>query len=161
MAHFYFSDEAATAASGGVVVVSGAEARHAITVGRLARGERLSVGDGRGTVAVGTVSDVGAERFELLVEHIERTEAPSPAVWLAQALAKSDRDELAIQAATELGVDGVIPWAAGRSIVKWDAKKQLKSEQRWQSIVREASKQSMRNRIPELHPLASTSVLET
>ena len=42
---------------------------------------------------------------------------------LAQALAKGDRDELAIQAATELGVDAVIPWSAGRSIVRWEGAK--------------------------------------
>lgn len=160
MAHFYFSDEAASAVPGGSVVVSGSEARHAITVGRLKRGERLSVGDGRGTVAVGAVADIGADQFELHVASVDHTEAPSPAVWLAQALAKSDRDELAIQAATELGVDGVIPWAAGRSIVKWDGKKQLKNEQRWQNILREASKQSMRSRIPVSSQLASTSALE-
>ena len=36
----------------------------------------------------------------------------APGVVLVQALAKGDRDELAVQAATELGVDAVDPWAA-------------------------------------------------
>ena len=34
---------------------------------------------------------------------------------LVQALAKGDRDEQAIEAATELGVDEVVPWA-GRAL---------------------------------------------
>lgn len=139
--------------------VTGAEARHAITVGRLKVGERLSVGDGNGTVVAGEVSIVEADRFTLLAESVEIEDEPRPSLWLAQALAKNDRDELAIQAATELGVDGVIPWAAERSIVKWDAKKQAKHEQRWQSILREASKQSVRHRIPVLQPMTSTKTL--
>lgn len=139
--------------------VTGTEARHAITVGRLKLGESLSVGDGNGTIVVGEVSAVEADRFTLLAESVEIEDEPSPSLWLAQALAKNDRDELAIQAATELGVDGVIPWASARSIVKWDAKKQGKHEQRWHSILREASKQSLRHRIPVLRPLASTNTL--
>lgn len=159
MAHFYFSDGAASAVHGMTVEVTGSEARHAITVGRLKIGERLSVGDGHGTIAEGVVSAVGSDRFDIVVESVGVEDEPRPSLWLAQALAKNDRDELAIQVSTELGVDGVIPWAAGRSIVKWEGAKQRKHQQRWESILREASKQSLRHRIPELRPLASTSAL--
>ncbi len=159
MAHFYLSDDATSATPGSTVEVTGAEARHAITVGRLKPGERLSVGDGRGTMTTGVVSSVDVDRFALVVASIDIEDEPSPSVWLAQALAKNDRDELAIQAATELGVDGVIPWAAARSIVKWDGHKQLKNEQRWENILREASKQSMRHRIPAFRALSSTNAI--
>lgn len=159
MAHFYLSDQATDAAVGSVVAVTGSEARHAVTVGRLRAGERLSVGDGRGLIADGVVTLAEGDRFELAVESTRFEEPPTPAIWLAQALAKNDRDELAIQAATELGVDGVIPWAAGRSIVKWEGAKVRRHEERWSSILREASKQSMRHRIPLLRPLASTATL--
>lgn len=160
MAHFYLSDDATSAVLGGSVEISGSEARHAITVGRLKRGERLSIGDGRGTIVAGEVTAVEADRFTLVVESIDVEGESGPRVWLAQALAKGDRDELAIQAATELGIDGIIPWSASRSIVKWDGSKQRKHEERWRSIVREASKQSMRHRIPETRPLASTRSIE-
>jgi 16S rRNA (uracil1498-N3)-methyltransferase len=76
-----------------------------------------------------------------------------------QALAKGGRDELAIQAATELGVDAVIPWAAQRSIVRWDGPKALKGQQRWASIVREATKQSLRPWIPEVDDQLTTAQL--
>lgn len=159
MAHVYLSDEAADAVAGSMVAVTGSEARHAVTVGRLTVGERLSVGDGRGLIAEGVVTLADGDRVELKVESTRFEEPPSPAIWLAQALAKNDRDELAIQAATELGVDGVIPWAAGRSIVKWEGAKVRRHEERWASILREASKQSVRHRIPLLRPLASTAAL--
>lgn len=160
MAHFYLSDDATSAVVGASVEVSGAEARHAITVGRLKPGERLSVGDGCGTIVEGEVASVDRDRFSLVVESIDVEIETGPRLWLAQALAKRDRDELAIQTATELGIDGVIPWAAARSIVKWDGPKQRKHEERWRSILREASKQSLRHRIPAMLSLASTSAIE-
>lgn len=160
MAHLYFSDDAASAAPGSTLQVAGSEARHAITVGRLAAGERLTVGDGQGTLAHGVVSSVDGDTFTLAVESIDVEEEPNPSLWLAQALAKNDRDELAIQAATELGIDGVIPWASARSIVKWEGQKRLKNTLRWEKILREASKQSLRHRIPAVRPLASTAEIE-
>jgi 16S rRNA (uracil1498-N3)-methyltransferase len=74
-----------------------------------------------------------------------------------QALAKGDRDELAVQAATELGVSGVVPWAAERSVVRWEGPKRVKGEDRWRAIVREASKQSLRAFVPDVAPLAGTA----
>lgn len=159
MAHFYLSDTAAGAVAGATVAVTGSEARHAVTVGRLRVGERLRLGDGRGLIAEGTVTVVDPGRFELTVESSRFQEPARPALWLAQALAKNDRDELAIQAATELGVDGIVPWSAARSIVRWEGAKLGKHEQRWASILREASKQAVRHRVPELLPLASTAAL--
>ncbi len=159
MAHFYLTDDASHAVVGGTITVTGSEARHAITVGRLVVGERMRLGDGRGLIASGTVAAVDGDAFELRVESTLFDDEPSPQLWLAQALAKGGRDELAVQAATELGVDGVIPWAASRSIVKWVGAKVSKHEQRWRSILREATKQSVRSRIPALKPLATTADL--
>jgi 16S rRNA (uracil1498-N3)-methyltransferase len=159
VAHFYLSPTVTDAVVGSLVTVTDSEARHAVAAGRLRAGERLSLGDGAGTVVTGTVSRVEVGSFSVEVEESRFEEAPRPALWLAQALAKNDRDELAVQVATELGVDGVIPWAAGRSIVKWEGAKRARHEERWASILREASKQSMRSRIPELRPLASTAQL--
>jgi 16S rRNA (uracil1498-N3)-methyltransferase len=159
MAHFYLSPELASAAVGDLVTVTDAEARHAVTVGRLRVGETVSVGNGSGLVVSGAVRSAESAVFTIQVDSVNFEPAPSPAIWLAQALAKGDRDELAIQMATELGVDGIIPWAAGRSIVRWEGAKVRKHEERWASILREASKQSLRARIPELLPLASSAAL--
>jgi 16S rRNA (uracil1498-N3)-methyltransferase len=159
VAHFYLNEELTEATVGGRVSVTGQEARHAVTVSRIAVGESISVGNGAGLVVTGAV--VAAEPSEFVVEvaSVERSEPNSPAVWLAQALAKGDRDEYAVQQATELGVDGVIPWAAQRSIVKWKGARIRKGHDRWTAIVREASKQSVRTWIPEVGDLASTVVL--
>lgn len=139
-----------------VVELTGEEARHAIAVARVRVGERIAISDGRGLVVRGAVAAVDRDRLSLEVESIERSEAPTPALWLAQGLAKGDRDELAVQAATELGVAGVIPWAAERSVSRWDGPKASKGRERWAAIAREASKQSLRSFVPEVAALAST-----
>lgn len=159
MAHFYLSDELVAPAVGEQVSVTGAEARHAVTVSRLAVGESISIGNGAGLVVSGSIVSAETGAFTVEVETVDQTPAASPAIWLAQALAKGDRDEYAVQQATELGVDGVIPWAAQRSIVKWEGNKIAKGHQRWSAIVREATKQSLRPWIPEVGDLASTAVL--
>jgi 16S rRNA (uracil1498-N3)-methyltransferase len=159
MAHFYLNELVSTATVGARVSIDGPEARHAVTVSRLAVGETVSIGNGRGLVVSGPV--VTAEHIELAIEVAEVTEAPrvQPAIFLAQALAKGDRDELAVQAATELGVDGVIPWTAGRSISRWEGAKVAKGHDRWTAIVREATKQSIRPWLPDVLDLVSTNQL--
>lgn len=159
MAHFYLDEELAGAVVGDRVSLTGTEARHAVTVSRIATGETISIGNGAGLVVTGPV--VVAEHTELTITVAEVVEVPrrDPAVFLAQALAKGDRDELAVQAATELGVDGVIPWTAGRSISRWEGAKVAKGRDRWSAVVREASKQSLRAWVPDVLDLVSTKQL--
>lgn len=159
MAHFYLNEHLDPVGVGDRVTLEGAEARHAVSVSRIQPGERLRIGNGSGLVVTGTVESASPQQLSLLVESVSETPEASPAVWLAQALAKGDRDELAVQAATELGVDGVIPWAAQRSIVRWEGAKLRKGHDRWCAIVREASKQSIRPWVPEVGELASAKVL--
>lgn len=159
MASLYLSDELGAPAPGARVEVTGDEARHALQVARIRVGERIAVGDGRGTIAHGVVAEAPAGVLAVEVDEVVHTPEPTPELWLAQALAKGDRDELAIQAATELGVAGVIPWASERSVSRWEGAKVARNEQRWRTIVREASKQAIRPRVPEVAPLATTAQL--
>jgi 16S rRNA (uracil1498-N3)-methyltransferase len=159
VANLYLSDNLTGQLSGATATLEGAEARHAVTVTRVAIGDRVTIGDGLGTIATGVVVAATASTVNIELHVVEFTPQPAPAIWLAQALAKGDRDELAVQAATELGVDGVIPWAAARSISRWEGAKVGKGHERWTSIVREASKQSVRPWLPEVGPLTTTRQL--
>jgi 16S rRNA (uracil1498-N3)-methyltransferase len=141
------------------VTVDGAEARHAVTVSRVRPGDRLRLGNGAGLLLEGAVLTAEAGQLTLRVDEASETRAATPRIHLVQALAKGDRDELAIQAATELGVDGITPWSAARSITKWDGPKIAKGHERWSSIVREASKQSIRAWLPSVAQLTSTKQL--
>lgn len=161
MAHFFLDEtlRAEDCAPGAVVSVGGSEAKHAVTVSRIRPGEHLLLGNGAGLVLGGTVVTAAAAELTLEVTEARVTAAPVPRIRLVQALAKGDRDELAIQAATELGVDGVIPWAAARSVSRWEGAKISRGRERWASIVREATKQSIRPWLPEVADLASTAQL--
>jgi len=159
VAHFYISEELESAAVGDRVAVTGPEARHAVTVSRLAVGETVAIGNGAGLVVTGPIVTAEHTELAITVASVEEEPRRTPAVFLAQALAKGDRDELAVQAATELGVDGVIPWTAARSISRWEGAKIAKGRDRWTAVVREASKQSMRSWIPDLLDLVTTKQL--
>ena len=67
---------------------------------------------------------------------------------VAQALAKGDRGELAVELLTEVGVTEILPWQASRSIVRWSGERGTKGLARWRSTAREAAKQSRRLWVP-------------
>jgi 16S rRNA (uracil1498-N3)-methyltransferase len=146
-------------AAGATVVLDGDEARHAVTVARVRAGERVAIGDGRGRIVRGAVTATEPRRLQLEVDEVHVEEAPSPRITLVQALAKGDRDELAVQAATELGVDRIVPWSAARSVSRWEGAKAEKGRVRWATIVREAVKQSIRAWVPAVDAVATTGQL--
>jgi len=154
VAHAYLVDDLVDTEPGALVVVTGPEARHAVTVSRVRPGEALRLGDGRGLVVHGEVVEAAPDRLVLRADRVHREAPPPRRTVLVQALAKGDRDELAVQAATELGVDEVVPWAAARSVSRWQGPKVDKGLTRWRSIVREASKQAVRSHVPTVAPLA-------
>ncbi|HEX4442236.1 MAG TPA: 16S rRNA (uracil(1498)-N(3))-methyltransferase [Galbitalea sp.] len=161
MANQYLSEELDAPAIGSTVILQGPDARHAVTVSRLAVGETVTVGNGAGVTASGTVTEVAPAEFRFTVESVITQERQHPMITLVQALAKGGRDEMAVQAATELGVDRIIPWGAARSIARWDGDKAGKGRQRWTSIVREATKQSARAWLPEVAEIVTTKQLAT
>ena len=141
------------------VELSGPEGRHAATVRRVRVGEAVDLADGRGTRALCTVLSLGHDVVRLRVDAREREPEPAPRVVLVQALAKGDRGELAVELATEVGVDEVVPWQAERCIVKWEGARGEKALARWRSTAREAGKQSRRARHPVVGPWVSTDEL--
>jgi 16S rRNA (uracil1498-N3)-methyltransferase len=139
------------------LTLTGPEAKHAATVNRTRPGQTVSIGNGRGLVASGEVVVATGAELTIAVASVRQEERPAPRITLVQALAKGDRDELAIQAATELGVDRVVPWSAARSVSRWEGAKIAKGRDRWSTIVREAAKQSIRAWVPDVGELATTA----
>ena len=141
------------------VTLTGPEGHHAAVVRRLRPGERADVSDGAGTLAECVVSDVGKDSVTLDISAVHTVPPPQPRLIVAQALPKGDRGELAVELMTEIGVDAVIPWAAARSITKWQAERGAKALAKWRATAREAAKQSRRAWLPEVTDLASTAAL--
>ncbi len=135
---------------GSTFVLGGSEARHAVTVKRLAVGEPVDIADGAGRRIAGTVTAVAPQELTVRCREVRTEPRPGVRLVLVQALAKGDRDELAAETATELGIDAVIPWQAERSIVRWKPERAAKAHAKWQSVVAAAAKQARRAWIPEV-----------
>ena len=159
MAHLYRVSDNAPLVAGSTVTLEGDEARHASSVARLTPGENVALTDGRGLMAQSVVQESSAQRVTLVVASVEDVAPLTPEVWLVQALAKGDRDERAVEACTELGVDRIIPWQAARSVARWSGAKIEKSVARWQRIAGEASKQSLRAWVPGVENLVELQQL--
>ncbi|RWZ61257.1 16S rRNA (uracil(1498)-N(3))-methyltransferase [Labedella populi] len=158
MSSLYLVDGLADHAAGDLIALDGREAHHA-AVNRVRTGEDVLLGDGRGTIADATVESVTGGGVVFHIGPLRSEERPRPELWLAQALAKGDRDELAVQAATEVGVSGVVPLQAARSVSRWSGPKLDKGVARWESIVREASKQAIRSWVPDVAPPTTPAAL--
>lgn len=152
MANLYLTPESGPFHVGQTLVLTGDEAHHAARVGRVSVGETTLFGDGQGHTASVVVESVTHQEVHAMVTEAQVHAVEEPRVWLAQALAKGDRDELAIQTATELGVFGIIPLSAHRSVSQWRGDKVVSGLNRWKKIVTQASKQSLRAFIPEVLP---------
>lgn len=101
----------------------------------------------------------GSDRLSVRV--LERVEEPEPPVRLAlvQAPAKGGRDEQAVETATEVGVDLVVPWRAGRCVSVWNGPRAARGRARWEATAREAAKQARRARVPRVERDLSTREL--
>jgi 16S rRNA (uracil1498-N3)-methyltransferase len=138
------------------LLVDGSEGRHAVEVLRLEPGERVRVGDGQGTVAEGEVVAAGPQGLRVAVSARFEVPAPRPEFVLVQALPKGDRGPLAVDLATELGVDRIVPWTASRCVTRWRDDRVAKGVAKWRAAARAASKQSRRPRVPEVTEPMST-----
>lgn len=145
---------------GDLVTLTGPEAHHAVRVRRLTAGEPVRCADGTGRGVTGLVEVAGGPGGDTLTVRVTALLAQGragPSFVLVQALAKGGRDELAVEAATELGVDEVLAWQAERSIVRWRPDRAEKSLAKWQSLVTAAAKQARRLTEPTVRGPVSTA----
>lgn len=145
-------------AAGEQATVTGSEGRHAVTVTRIKRGQSVTIGDGRGTLADCEVLDTsGKDRLRLRVGRVEYVTRPKPLVTVVQALPKSERGELAVDLMTEAGVDAIVPWQASRCVARWAGPKAERGVGKWRSAAATAAKQARRPWIPDVADLATTT----
>lgn len=143
----YFSEKSFN--DQGEVSLTGDSARHISKVMRMTVGEQIIVVHNNAAY----ICDITNVELDVTVKRTGQTIA-SPEmpinVDIACGLPKGDKLELIAQKGTELGMHTLIPFAAERSIVKWDDKKAKKNQERLQKIALEAAEQSHRTHIPEV-----------
>lgn len=155
MYHF-FVDEIQIA--GERIRVSGADYNHMKNAVRLKEGDNVFVStresaSGNYLCRIVRYAKESAE-LEILQENAQDNELPCR-VTLYQGLPKSDKMELIIQKAVELGVYDIVPVAMGRCVVKLDEKRADAKIARWNAVSESAAKQSGRSLIPKVGKVLS------
>lgn len=133
------------------VTIKGDEARHIVQVLRLKGRDKIKVFTGKGKEYLTEIIQASKKEVigKILKESKLDTEPPIE-ITLVQGLPKSDKMDLIVQKATELGVKRIIPVITQRTIIRSDKEKAKVRRTRWQRIALEAAKQSSRAIIPEV-----------
>ncbi len=147
--HNFFVESSAR--HGESYIIDGADFNHIKNVLRMREGDTFLISES------GISSLCSLEGFEgecviakIIEENYQNTELETR-IFLFQGLPKSDKMELIIQKAVELGASAIIPVEMNRCVVKLDDKKKKSKTARWQAIAESAAKQSKRTVIPEVH----------
>ena len=142
--------------SPGAVVELGERAARHVAALRLAAGDTVTLFNGDGTESVAVLGAAGRRRLVATVHERLTVDRESPlAIRLAQGVCASDRMDLVLQKATELGVVAIQPVVTARSIVRLANERRERREAHWQHVVIAACEQCGRNRVPEVAPSAS------
>jgi len=132
-----------------------AQAHHAVRVLRLKVGDAVVLFNGAGGEVPGTIAQLQANRVTVALQMPRAVERESSlAVTLIQALSSSDKMDLVIQKAVELGVTRIVPVVTERSVVRLSGARAEKRLAHWQGVAIAACEQCGRNRLPEVVALA-------
>lgn len=137
----------------GSAFLRGEAAHHLGRVLRAEAGQLYELSDGE-SVWLARTERVGRDGVQFSL--VERLAAPvaSVRIELLLAIVKFDRFEWALEKATELGADEIVPLAAERCEKGLLAAAGKRAE-RWKRILAESAQQGRRLRIPELRTAAS------
>ncbi len=115
---------------------------------RLKKEDSLCVFDGQGKEYLYRIEAIAKKNISIKRESLSRSSlAPDRRIILGFPLAKEDKIDFILQKATELGVDGFIPFACKRCL---EVKVTDKKLERWKRIIIGALRQSERLWMPSL-----------
>lgn len=140
----------------GYIEITGSDVNHMKNVLRMKAGEQLEISDGNNKKYLCEIETLEAELVTVrILEERKAENELSSKLFLFQGLPKSDKMELIVQKAVELGAWEIIPVATKRAVVKLDEKKAAKKRERWNGISESAAKQAGRNVIPQVKQVMS------
>ena len=134
-------------------VLRGDNYRHLVQVLRGRVGEKILISDGDGTDYQCEITEILPEAVALHIDFREEMHELPADIYLFQGLPKSDKMELIVQKAVELGARAIVPLETKNTVVKLDSRKSESKVKRWQAIAEAAAKQSKRSVIPEVLPV--------
>lgn len=140
------------------ITITGSDVNHIKNVLRMKPEETILISSGENLEYTCYIRELKEEEIIAHIMYVQESGYElSSRLYLFQGLPKSDKMELIIQKAVELGVHEIIPVASKRAVVKLDEKKEEKKRTRWQAISESAAKQSKRMYVPEVKKVMSFS----
>ncbi len=142
--------------NGNTIDITGSDVNHIKNVLRLKDGDEIIVGDGTGNDYTCSIESIEKDRVTAVICDVTRNAAElETKIILFQGMPKSDKLELIIQKAVELGVYEIVPVITKRTVVKIENNKAEKKLERYNAIAASAAKQSGRGVIPKVMPFMS------
>jgi 16S rRNA (uracil1498-N3)-methyltransferase len=144
-----------TLAPGAMVGLSERAARHVVAL-RLRVGDAVTLFNGDGSESAAVLAAVGKRGVTAAVRGRQPVDRESPlAIGLVQGVCASDRMDLVLQKATELGIAAIQPVVTARSVVRLASERLERREAHWRNVVIAACEQCGRNRIPPVQGMVS------
>lgn len=142
------------------MTIEGTDARHISKVLRMQPGDEFQIVSDDGVSALAKIVAITSDTVTVApFEKLSESHEPRVKITLAQGLAKGEKMDFIIQKAVELGVATVAPVAMEHSVVRLEGDKATKKVERWQKIAESAAKQSKRDIIPTVQPVASMQAM--
>jgi 16S rRNA (uracil1498-N3)-methyltransferase len=112
----------------------------------------VQIFDGIGNALDATINQISGKR--VILGNLQTCMTPVSSglhIVLAQAMCSSDKMDLIVQKATELGAAEILPVQSQRSIAKLSAARAEKRAEHWRSVAISACEQSGRNDLPLIY----------
>ncbi|MCZ2498574.1 16S rRNA (uracil(1498)-N(3))-methyltransferase [Xylophilus sp. Kf1] len=130
-------------------------ARH-VQVLRLQPGDELTLFDGRGGEYRARVTRMGRSDVGVGVDAHDPVEREGPVqVHLALGMPANERMDWLVEKAAELGVASIQPLMSARTVLRLSGDRADKKVAHWQAVAVAACEQCGRNRVPQVHPMAT------
>jgi 16S rRNA (uracil1498-N3)-methyltransferase len=135
------------ASSGDALTIRGRSVHRLGRVLRLRRGDRFEIVHEAGDALIeAELTRIGPDSVEAQIANWRPIQEPvSPFVWICPSVVRAPRFDLLVEKTTELGVHGIRPVRATRSLAQAHGRERTS---RWRRLVTEASEQCRRERRP-------------
>jgi 16S rRNA (uracil1498-N3)-methyltransferase len=137
---------------GNIIHLPGEEARHAVSVMRLHRGDVVMVVDGAGMAYRGELAELSRGKVTLHIHSTFRNFGePSVRLTLAAGLSAGEKFDSVVEKGTELGVKRFVPVISSKSKVRLESDQKVRSRvRRLERVALAAMKQCRRSYLPEI-----------
>lgn len=122
---------------------------------RIKNGEKITLFGSPGFEYPAQIAGAAKQVKAKVLEKVAAREGNAVRITLAQSLPKTDKMDLIVQKATELGAAEIAPFVSSRSIPVLTPDKARQRRERWQKIALEASRQCRRPDLPQVGPVLS------